>query len=290
MHVWPLVRVIVVILTHCNLCTLHSLSLPKIADLSQCFTTQYVSDDNSAGPPSTSQADGSLRRLLELKQSTLCKLAYVHLCLLDPSAALAYAMQALDLSQPPVVPPWPSLPENEMLAACYAAEAFSSLGREDEAAQIMGEAHDRQKGRETNLSDNAPLGHDRNHSDSMLASGSREAATSCSNNVPGGSEAGLAITSAHVHDLSITGVRRAFKTNLAVMMASGRLNARNSTACDIPEMLRVARGLAGNAACLATRHSRESPGGTTAALLAAYIDMMEDRSESALQLLKSLQG
>ena len=205
------------------------------------------SDDNSVGPPSTSQADGNLRRLLELKQSTLCKLSYVHLCLLDSSAALAYALEALDLSQPPIVLPWPSLTANERLAACYAAEAFSALGREDEAARIMGEAHDRQKGREANLlSDNAPLGHDRNHSGSILVS--REAATLCGSNLPGRSEDGTAGTSAHVHDRSKTGVRRAFNTNLAVMMASGRLNSRDSAACDIPEMLGVARGLADNTA------------------------------------------
>ena len=252
--------------------------------------------DGKDGPvhPSTSH-DASYLGLHGLKQSTLCKLAYVSLNLLEPSTALTHALQALDLSRCLVGPPWPSLSVNEMLAACYASEALSMLGRGDEAARILGEAHDRQRGRAAGgTSDDSALGRNHRHSDvaSTSASGSTAPVASHGGDGLHGFDVDMARPLAHV--ASDTGVRRAFCTNLAVVMASGRLDSRDGAISGLSEEPELARDLAGEAVCLTGSRRNglrgDSSGGKTAALLAAYMDMLKGRSDRALELLRSLQG
>ena len=228
--------------------------------------------------------------LSELQRAARCKLAYVHLQLRNPETALAAAMQVLRPPLPHLYPSgspphWREQGDADVtLAACYAAEALSELGQEAEAGALLAEVHSRQR---------------------------REAASAASG--PAGSGTG-AIDAVSAGPPACRAARLALCTNLAVSTLTshwrrpgltGDTGAGPVEVTEAGELtagvdgrvaMEVARAAAGEAVQLAaasglpgTSSGASSGDGRTASLLAAYVDMVEGRCESALGLLRSLQ-
>lgn len=170
-----------------------------------------------------------------------------------------------------------------MLAASYASEALSLLGREEEAARLMGEAHDRHQSRSKREADSSLVAHDPH-------SGLIEAQF-CVSGDGGPSIPTLGIGSkagSSSDDSPDFAVRQAFCTNyLAVMKASGQFSGADRSEPGTRDILKELAGeAAGGPGIITGRPLMKNSGGKSAAMLAAYINMMEGQSEKALELLR----
>ena len=220
--------------------------------------------------------------LSELQRAARCKLAYVHLQLRNPETALAAAMQVLRPPLPHLYPSgspphWREQGDADVtLAACYAAEALSALGQEAEAGAWLAEVHGRQR-RE------AASGTGAFDAVSAGPSACRAARLALCTNLA------VSTLASHWRQPGLTGDTGAGPVEVT---EAGELTA----GVDGRVAMEVVRAAAGEAVQLAaasglpgTSSGASSGDGRTASLLAAYVDMVEGRCESAVGLLRSLQ-